>query len=224
MTPDEIKTALLACFAGNVFTGPDTLFGSGTLKAVFDQSLPDGKLVIAGTLSEADGTVTVAGAGQGVFAGMTVSAAFTPQGDDVLLVAHGTGTGGWGITTAFPDLAGSLLAQLSVGDRPVLVLRTITNDQHPAGLGFMGSVGVGGPLEQAAKFIGAQISLEFAGPITFTAGAPSFVLSAPVTSPFSLGPLQNLGIAMTLSAVPAGAGKATGAIGARTAVAVTVNG
>lgn len=224
MTPAQIKTALLACFNGNVFTAPDTLFGSGTLKAAFDRSLPDGTLAMKGTLSEADGAIVVAGAGRSPFLGMTVSAAFSPQGDDVLLVATGTGTFDWGFATAFPSLAGSLLAQLSVADGAALVLRTISDDQHPAGLGFKGAVGVGGPLEQAAKFIGAATSLDFSGPITFTLGAPSFTLSAPVASPFSLGPLQNLGIAITLTAIPTGAGTATGAIGASTAVAVVVNG
>ncbi|MDG2534135.1 hypothetical protein P6144_10785 [Sphingomonas sp. HITSZ_GF] len=230
MTPQDIKTALQACFAGNVFTAPDTLFGSGTLKAVFDKSLPGSTLVITGTLSDDGSTVT--GTGQGVFAGMNVTAVFTPSGDsDVLLVATGTGDSSWTFGTGFPALSGSLLADLSVAAGAQLILRTISDNQHPAGLNFMGSVGIGGPLEQAAKFVGTSASLDFAGPITFTFGAPVFTLTAPVTSKFSLGPLTDLGISIELlsTAAPAAAPGntdygATGAIAAATSVGITVNG
>ena len=233
MTPQDIKTALEACFSGNIFTAPDTLFGSGTLKAVFDKSLPDGKLVITGSLS-ADGT-TVTGTGAGPFAGMNVVAVFTPSGaSDVQLIATGTssGDGGWGFGTAFPTLSGSVLADLGVRSGAQLILRTISDDQHPAGLNFLGSVGVGGPLEQAAKFIGESISLTFAGPISFTFGAPVFTLTAPVASKFTLGPLQSLGISMELLCVAAPVAEpssgtdygSTGAIAATTSVGVTVNG
>lgn len=230
MTPDQIKAALETCFAGGVLSAPDTLFGSGTLKAVFDRSLPDGVLTITGTMTEANGGVTVSGSGHGPFAGMDVTAVFTPQGDDVLLVATGTDSGGWSIASAFPQLADSILAGLEVSGGATLVLRTISDDQHPAGLGFKGSVGVGGPLEQALMFIGAATSLDFAGPITFTLGAPDFALIAPVASPFSLGPLENLGISIALNSASApppptgGAGGALGSISANTAIALTVNG
>src|SRR3954462_9434148 len=83
MTLDEIKQALLPCCSGSVFTGPDTLFGSATLKAVFDQSLPDQQLVIDGALAESATAVTITGVGKGPFAAMAVTATFTPQGDDV---------------------------------------------------------------------------------------------------------------------------------------------
>jgi hypothetical protein len=220
MTPQDIKTALQACFQGNVFTAPDTLFGSGTLKAVFDKSLPSGELAITGTLSSDGSTVT--GTGQGPFAGMQVSAVFTPSGDDVLLVA--TGSGDWGFGSAFPGLAGSPLAGLVVS-KAQLILRTISDDAHPAGLNFMGAAGISGPLAPAAKFVGELTSLNFAGPISFTFGAPVFTLTAPVTAKFSLGPLQDLGIAIELiSAASGSTDAATGTIAAATSVSVTING
>lgn len=235
MTPEDIKTALLACQKGNVFTLPDTLFGSGTLKAVFDKSLPAGQLVITGSISDDGSTIT--GTADAPFTGMTVTAVFTPSGaSDVLLVATGVSgsEGGWGFGTAFPGLSGSTLAQLSVASGAQLILRTISDNAHPAGLDFMGSVGVGGPLEQAIKFIGQSTSLDFAGTITFLFGAPEFTLTAPVASKFTLGPLQDLGITIELlsDAAPASGGTgdigsgyaATGAIALATSVGMTVNG
>jgi len=232
MTLDDIKTALLACFSGTVFTGPDTLFGSGTLKTVFDHNLPDGKLAIDGALSETSTSVVITGQGKGVFAGMSVVADFSPSGEtDVLLVAIGTSDGSWSIASAFPALASSILADLAVPSGATLTLRTIGDATHSAGLDFQGGVTVGGPLGQAAQFIGGLPSLNFGGPVAFSFGAPTFVLTAPVTSKFSLGPLSDLGITMGLNAVAAAPADPTattyganGSIFASTAVAVTVNG
>jgi hypothetical protein len=88
MTLDEIKQALLPCFSKTLFTGPDTLFGSDTLKTVFDGSLPDSKLVIDGVLAQGDDAVTITGTGRGPFAGMSVVASFAPSDDDVSVVGH----------------------------------------------------------------------------------------------------------------------------------------
>jgi hypothetical protein len=220
MTLDEIKQALQPCFSGNLFTGPDTLFGSATLKAVFDASLPNEQLVIDGTMSETSTDVVISGTGQGPFAGMQVTATFTPQGNDVALVVTGTsaGDGDWAFATAYPSLAGSVLANLGVLAGASLILRTITDNQHPAGLGFMGNVSVGGTLLQAAKFIGTVPSLAFAGPITMVSGAPSFTLVAPIAQPFTLGPLVSLALTANLDA------SKTPAVAIVTTVSVTVNG
>jgi len=220
MTLDEIKQALQPCFLGTVFTGPDTLFGSATLKSVFDTALPGAQLVIDGTLTETATDVVISGTGQGPFAGMQVTATFTPSGSDVALVATGTsaGDGDWAFAAAYPSLAGSVLADLTVLAGASLILTTITSSQHPAGLGFMGNVSVGGALLQAAKFVGSVPSLAFAGPITMAADAPVFTLVAPIAQPFTLGPLVSLALTANLDA------SKTPAVAIVTTVAVTVNG
>ena len=199
MTLDEIKQALLPCFSKTLFTGPDTLFGSDTLKTVFDGSLPDSKLVIDGVLAQGDDAVTITGTGRGPFAGMSVVASFAPSDDDVSVVVTGTSHGSWSFGAAFPSLADSPLGKLAVLDGATLVLRTLPADPIPAGLQFQGSVSVAGPFLQVAKLVGSVPSLGFSGPITFTSGAPVFALKAPVTAPFSLGPLSNLGFTAVLN-------------------------
>jgi hypothetical protein len=205
LTVSQIQTALQACFNGSVFTGPDTLFGSATLKSVFDQSLPDKTLVIDGSLSASDTAVTITGTGTGPFSGMQVMATFTPSGDDVSVVVTGTSgsQGGWAFGTAFPSLAGGPLAELSVASGATLVLQTLQQGEIPAGLSFSGSIGVTGTLGEIGKLIGSVASLAFSGTITFAAGVPSFTLTAPVAAPLSVGPLNDLSLAVELTATPA---------------------
>lgn len=216
MTLDEIKQALTPCFAGNVFTGPDTLFGSATLQAVFDASLPDGKLVIQGALAQTTDAVTITGAGQGPFATMAVTATFMPSGaDDVAVVVAGTSNGSWSFANAFPTLADSVLGDLIVLSGATLVLTTIPGDGSTGGLVFNGAVNVAAGLGQVAKLIGSVASLTFSGPITFSGGAPVFELKAPVAAPFSLGPLNDLGFTAVLKALAApqaGQPSATGSL------------
>ncbi len=223
MTLDEINKALTACIdKSGAFTGPDTLFGSATLKAAFDRSLPASQLVIEGAkLSQTASAVVLTGAGQGPFAGTTVTATFTPQGNDVGLVASGTSTGSWTFGGAFPALATSILNGLEAESGVTLVLRTLSDGTHPPGLAFQGPVGVGGPIAQMAKFIGADPALSFAGPIALTFNAPSFTLQAPISQLLNLGPLNDLGLTASLNSVPAPAIDPTGpSYGANGAIAL----
>ena len=95
------------------------------------------------------------------------------------------------------------MAELSVASGATLVLQTLPQGESPAGLSFSGSIGVTGTLGQIGKLIGSVASLGFSGAITFTAGVPSFTLTAPVASPLSVGPLKNLSLAVELTATPA---------------------
>ena len=204
MTLDDIKQALTPCFSGNLFTGPDTLFGSATLQAVFDASLPDSKLVIEGSLAETADAVTITGVGQGPFATMVVTATFTPSGDsDVAVVVTGSSGGGWSFAVAFPTLADTPLGGLVVLSGATLVLTTIPDDGSTGGLVFTGAVRVAGGLSQVTKLIGSVASLGFSGPISFTSGEPVFTLQAAVTTPFPSARLKILAFTAVLKALAA---------------------
>ncbi|MGJ5175409.1 hypothetical protein ACQR16_04120 [Bradyrhizobium oligotrophicum] len=221
MTPDEIKQALTACVVGKTFTGPDTLFGSATLQAVFDASLPDGRLVIGeAMLAESSDSVSITGVGQGPFATMAVTATFTPSGDDdVAVVVTGRSTGGWDFASAFPSLKDSPLGSLIVPRGASLVLTTIPPDGATGALVFDGAVNVAGGLSQVAKLVGSVASLTFGGPITYASGTPAFVLKAPVAAPFTLGPLHQLGFTALLTA-----GSAAATIALETTIAIDLAG